>query len=275
MTEWADGPPEADESISSGGRHTQTQVKTLRVQGSALPLNLPRNHVKNNHTIKKETLVKKLIAPSILSADFSRLKEELASVEAAGADYIHVDVMDGHFVPNITIGPFIVEAIKRSTKIPLDVHLMIERPEDHIKSFRSAGADMITVHAEATVHLHGLVQSVKELGAKAGVSINPGTPVEATEEVLDCVDLVLVMSVNPGFGGQRFIPASIGKIKRLRKMLDERGLKAILEVDGGIKVSNIKEVSKAGADMFVAGSAVFGSGDYKKTIEAMRKEMQG
>jgi len=220
-------------------------------------------------------LVKKLIAPSILSADFSRLKEELASVEAAGADYIHVDVMDGHFVPNITIGPFIVEAIKRSTKIPLDVHLMIERPEDHIKSFRSAGADMITVHAEATVHLHGLVQSVKELGAKAGVSINPGTPVEATEEVLDCVDLVLVMSVNPGFGGQRFIPASIGKIKRLRKMLDERGLKAILEVDGGIKVSNIKEVSKAGADMFVAGSAVFGSGDYKKTIEAMRKEMQG
>jgi len=219
--------------------------------------------------------VKKLIAPSILSADFSRLKEELASVEAAGADYIHVDVMDGHFVPNITIGPFIVEAIKRSTKIPLDVHLMIERPEDHIKSFRSAGADMITVHAEATVHLHGLVQSVKELGAKAGVSINPGTPVEATEEVLDCVDLVLVMSVNPGFGGQRFIPASIGKIKRLRKMLDERGLKAILEVDGGIKVSNIKEVSKAGADMFVAGSAVFGSGDYKKTIEAMRKEMQG
>ena len=219
--------------------------------------------------------MKKLIAPSILSADFSRLKEELASVEAAGADYIHVDVMDGHFVPNITIGPFIVEAIKRSTKIPLDVHLMIERPEDHIKSFRSAGADMITVHAEATVHLHGLVQSVKELGAKAGVSINPGTPVEATEEVLDCVDLVLVMSVNPGFGGQRFIPASIGKIKRLRKMLDERGLKAILEVDGGIKVSNIKEVSKAGADMFVAGSAVFGSGDYKKTIEAMRKEMQG
>ncbi|HZX36569.1 MAG TPA: ribulose-phosphate 3-epimerase [Thermodesulfobacteriota bacterium] len=220
-------------------------------------------------------MVKKLIAPSILSADFSRLKEELASVEAAGADYIHVDVMDGHFVPNITIGPFIVEAIKRSTKIPLDVHLMIERPEDHIKSFRSAGADIITVHAEATVHLHGLVQSVKELGAKAGVSINPGTPVEATEEVLDCVDLVLVMSVNPGFGGQRFIPASIGKIKRLRKMLDERGLKAILEVDGGIKVSNIKEVSKAGADMFVAGSAVFGSGDYKKTIEAMRKEMQG
>ena len=219
--------------------------------------------------------MKKLIAPSILSADFSRLKEELASVEAAGADYIHVDVMDGHFVPNITIGPFIVEAIKRSTKIPLDVHLMIERPEDHIKSFRSAGADMITVHAEATVHLHGLVQSVKELGAKAGVSINPGTPIEAIEEVLDCVDLVLVMSVNPGFGGQRFIPASIGKIKRLRKMLDERGLKAILEVDGGIKVSNIKEVSKAGADMFVAGSAVFGSGDYKKTIEAMRKEMQG
>ena len=193
-------------------------------------------------------------------------------MEAAGADYIHVDVMDGHFVPNITIGPFIVEAIKRSTKIPLDVHLMIERPENHIKSFRSAGADIITVHAEATVHLHGLVQSVKELGAKAGVSINPGTPVEAMEEVLDCVDLVLVMSVNPGFGGQRFIPASIGKIKKLRKMLDERGLKAILEVDGGIKVSNIKEVSKAGADMFVAGSAVFGSADYKKTIEAMRKE---
>ncbi|MEK7314529.1 MAG: ribulose-phosphate 3-epimerase [Deltaproteobacteria bacterium] len=224
---------------------------------------------------KKETLVKKLIAPSILSADFSRLKQELASVEAAGADYIHIDVMDGHFVPNITIGPFIVEAIKRSTKVPLDVHLMIERPEDYIKSFRSAGADIITIHAEATVHLHRLVQSIKEEGAKAGVSINPGTPVEAIEEVLDCVDLVLVMSVNPGFGGQQFIPHSIGKIKKLRKMLDERGLKTILEVDGGVKVSNIKKVSMAGADMFVAGSAVFGSTNYKKTIEAMRKEIKG
>ncbi len=224
---------------------------------------------------KKETLVKKLIAPSILSADFSRLKQELASVEAAGADYIHIDVMDGHFVPNITIGPFIVEAIKRSTKVPLDVHLMIERPEDYIKSFRSAGADIITIHAEATVHLHRLVQSIKEEGARAGVSINPGTPVEAIEEVLDCVDLVLVMSVNPGFGGQQFIPHSIGKIKKLRKMLDERGLKTILEVDGGVKVSNIKKVSMAGADMFVAGSAVFGSTNYKKTIEAMRKEIKG
>ena len=141
-----------------------------------LPLNLPRNHVKNNCTIKKGDLGEKLIAPSILSADFSRLKQELASVEAAGADYIHIDVMDGHFVPNITIGPFIVEAIKRSTKVPLDVHLMIERPEDYIKSFRSAGADIITIHAEATVHLHRLVQSIKEEGAKAGVSINPGTP---------------------------------------------------------------------------------------------------
>lgn len=216
--------------------------------------------------------MKKLIAPSILSADFSRLKQELASVEAAGADYIHIDVMDGHFVPNITIGPFIVEAIKRSTKVPLDVHLMIERPEDYIKSFRSAGADIITIHAEATVHLHRLVQSIKEEGAKAGVSINPGTPLKAIEEVLDCIDLVLIMSVNPGFGGQQFIPHSIEKIKKLRKMLDERGLKAILEVDGGVKVSNIKKVSMAGADMFVAGSAVFGSADYKKTIEAMRKE---
>ena len=219
--------------------------------------------------------MKKLIAPSILSADFSRLKQELASVEAAGADYIHIDVMDGHFVPNITIGPFIVEAIKRSTKVPLDVHLMIERPEDYIKSFRSAGADIITIHAEATVHLHRLVQSIKEEGARAGVSINPGTPVEAIEEVLDCVDLVLVMSVNPGFGGQQFIPHSIEKIKKLRKMLDERGLKTILEVDGGVKVSNIKKVSMAGADMFVAGSAVFGSTNYKKTIEAMRKEIKG
>ena len=219
--------------------------------------------------------MKKLIAPSILSADFSKLKQELASIEAAGADYIHIDVMDGHFVPNITIGPFIVEAIKRSTKVPLDVHLMIERPEDYIKSFRSAGADIITIHAEATVHLHRLVQSIKEEGAKAGVSINPGTPVEAIEEVLDCVDLVLVMSVNPGFGGQQFIPHSIEKIKKLRKMLDERGLKTILEVDGGVKVSNIKKVSMAGADMFVAGSAVFGSTNYKKTIEAMRKEIKG
>ncbi len=213
------------------------------------------------------------ISPSILSADFTRLAEELGALEDAGADYVHVDVMDGRFVPNITLGPFIVEAIKRATGLPLDVHLMIEAPENYIADFAKAGSSIITVHVEATEHLHKAVHAIKDLGPRAGVSINPATPVDTLEEVIDDVDLVLVMSVNPGFSGQGFIPASLDKIRAVRRLLDERGLKAELEVDGGIKMANIKEAAEAGADVFVSGSGIFSSGDYKKTIAAMRDEV--
>ncbi len=217
----------------------------------------------------------KKISPSILSADFTRLSEEIAEVEKAKADYIHIDVMDGHFVPNITVGPFIVEAVRRATTLPLDVHLMIERPENYISAFAEAGSDIITVHAEATPHLHRVIQAIKEQGVRAGVSVNPATPVQLIEPVIADVDLVLIMSVNPGFGGQAFIPSALDKIKQARKMLDKVRSRAELEVDGGIKVSNIQAASKAGADVFVAGSAVFGSDDYRKTIRAMRKELNG
>lgn len=186
---------------------------------------------------------------------------------------MHVDVMDGRFVPNITLGPFIVEAIKRATGLPLDVHLMIEAPERYIADFAKAGSSIITVHVEATEHLHKVVHTIKDLGPRAGVSINPATPVDTLEEVIDDVDLVLVMSVNPGFSGQGFIPASLGKIRAVRRLMDERGLKAELEVDGGIKAGNIKEAAEAGADVFVSGSGIFSSGDYKKTIAAMRDEV--
>ncbi len=216
----------------------------------------------------------KKISPSILSADFGRLSEEVRAVEEAGADYIHIDVMDGHFVPNITIGPFVVAAVKKLTKLPLDVHLMIENPERYVGEFARAGADIITVHAEATNHLHALIMQIKELNKKAGVSINPATPVHSLGQVVADLDLVLVMSVNPGFSGQSFIPASINKIKKVRSVMDKRGSKAELEVDGGIKVDNIGEVSRAGADVFVAGSAIYGSDDYAATIKAMREEME-
>jgi ribulose-phosphate 3-epimerase len=213
------------------------------------------------------------ISPSILSADFACLAKEVRAVEEHGADYIHVDVMDGRFVPNITIGPFVVEAVKKITKVPLDVHLMIEEPERYVEAFVKAGSDVVTVHAEATKHLNAVLASIRKLGAKAGVSINPATPVCAIEEVLGDVDLVLVMSVNPGFSGQGFIKSSLDKIKRVRKLLDSIGSKAELEVDGGIKTSNIAEVARAGANVFVAGSAIFGSPDYGATMRAMRSEL--
>lgn len=210
------------------------------------------------------------ISPSVLSADFTKLNAELKAVEDAGADYLHVDVMDGRFVPNITIGPFVVEALSRATKLPLDVHLMIEEPERYIADFAKAGSHIITVHAEATKHLHKAVQSIKELGKKAGVSINPGTPVAMIEEVVPSVDLILIMSVNPGFSGQGFIQSSLNKIAKVRRMIDDSGRPIELEVDGGIKTANIKTVVDAGADVIVSGSGVFGAPDYTKTIAQMR-----
>jgi len=216
----------------------------------------------------------KKIAPSILSADFTKLAKEIRAVEDAKADYIHVDVMDGHFVPNITVGPFIVEAARKATRLPLDVHLMIENPDKFIPDFAKAGSDIITVHAEASRHLHRTIQIIKEHGIRAGVSLNPTTPLYYLDHILGDVDLVLLMTVNPGFSGQEFIKSCLPKIERMRRMLDEGNHKAELEVDGGIKVSNIGAAAKAGADVFVAGSAVFGSDNYKKTIAAMRQEME-
>jgi len=215
----------------------------------------------------------KLIAPSILSADFSKLGEEIKAVEAAGADWIHIDVMDGHFVPNITMGPIVVEAAKRSASLPLDVHLMIENPDRYIADFAKAGANLISVQVEACLHLNRTVQMIKEAGARPGVVLNPSTPLSALEWILEYVDFILIMSVNPGFGGQSFIENSLDKIKTLRRIIRERGLSALIQVDGGVNEKTIQEVSLAGADVFVAGSAIFGSGDYKKTISTFRKLM--
>ena len=197
------------------------------------------------------------LAPSLLSADFGRLGEQVIEATRAGADYIHVDVMDGHFVPNITVGPLVVAAIRPYTNLPLDVHLMIESPEKYIQQFVQAGANIITVHVEVCPHLHRVVESIKELGVKAGVSLNPSTPLAAVDEVLSALDLVLLMSVNPGFGGQQFIEGTVGKIARLRRRLDELGLAAELEVDGGINAEMAPRVAKAGARVLVAGAAVF------------------
>jgi len=213
----------------------------------------------------------KKIAPSILSADFSRLGDEVRAVAAAGADYIHVDVMDGHFVPNITIGPLVVEAVRKVTDLPLDVHLMIENADRYIPDFAKAGADIIVVHAEASVHLHRTIQLIKSLGKRAGVSLNPATSLSSLEYVIDELDLVLLMTVNPGFGGQSFIEACLPKIHALRAMLDRRGCEAELEVDGGVKIDNIDRIAHAGADVFVAGSAVFGSKDYGETIKELKR----
>ncbi len=213
-----------------------------------------------------------LIAPSILSADFSRLGDEVRAVEAAGADVIHIDVMDGHFVPNITIGPLVAEAVNRVTDLPLDVHLMIENPERYIEAFARAGADWITVHQETGYHLHRTVYAIKDLGCKAGVVLNPATPAAAIEPVIADLDLVMVMSVNPGFGGQSFIPASLDKIRRLVEMTREKNPACAIEVDGGVSPATIADIARAGARIFVAGSAVFGSGDYAAVIEEMRQK---
>lgn len=197
------------------------------------------------------------IAPSILSADFAHLGQQVQKAEAAGVDYIHVDVMDGHFVPNITIGPLIVRALRPVTQLPLDVHLMIERPERYLTDFARAGADILTVHVETCPHLHRTIQQIKELGVKAGVTLNPATPLSTLEEILPAVDLVLIMSVNPGFGGQAYIQSSTAKIARLRAMLDAVGCQAELEVDGGLNPATVGQVVEAGATVLVAGSAIF------------------
>jgi len=216
------------------------------------------------------TEARPLIAPSILSADFGRLAEEVKAVEAAGADWIHVDVMDGRFVPPITLGPVVVEAVRRATRLPLDVHLMIVEPEKHIPDFVKAGASSVTVHVETCPHLHRTLGQIRELGATPSVTLNPSTPLSALEEVLGEVGMVLVMSVNPGWGGQSFIPASVDKVRRLRAMLDARGSKARVEVDGGVNPQTARQVVAAGADVLVAGNAVFRAPDYRKAIADIR-----
>ncbi len=213
------------------------------------------------------------IAPSILAADFSRLAEEIKAVEKAGADYIHVDVMDGHFVPNITVGPMIVETLAKLTSLPLDVHLMVDNPDAQLSTFIKAGAKILTVHLEACIHLHRTLTEIGKLGGQAGVSLNPTTPLCLLEPALDYVDLVLIMTVNPGFGGQEFIPTLLPKIAQARKLIDKKKSKAELEVDGGIKVHNIGPVAKAGADVIVSGSGIFQTPDYKTTIAAMRAKI--
>ncbi|GMT41754.1 MAG: ribulose-phosphate 3-epimerase [bacterium] len=212
-----------------------------------------------------------IVSPSILSADFAKLGDEIKAVESAGADWIHVDVMDGHFVPNITIGPPVVASIRKITKLTLDVHLMIENADQFIPEFAKAGADFITVHQEACAHLHRSVTLIRQLGKKAGVAVNPATPLETLKDIIVDVDLVLIMSVNPGFGGQSFIENSIKKTEQLKKMIAENGSKAIIEIDGGVTGDNCGRIVKAGVDALVAGSAVFGSDDYGGIIKKLKK----
>jgi ribulose-phosphate 3-epimerase len=211
------------------------------------------------------------LAPSILSADFAHLGRDVAAVEAGGADFIHVDVMDGHFVPNLTIGPPVVKAIRRVATVPLDVHLMIANPDEYLKTYVDAGASMLSVHAEVLPHLHRTVAAIKELGAKAGVALNPSTPVAVIEDVAADLDVVLVMSVNPGFGGQRFIPHTATKIRRVRDLLARTGSRAEIEVDGGIDLDTVRVVVEAGATLLVAGHAVFGHGDPTAAVRALRR----
>ena len=211
------------------------------------------------------------IAPSILSADFSRLGQEIEAVEQAGAGLIHVDVMYGHFVPNITIGLPVVKSLARATRLPLDAHLMISEPGNYAEQFVKAGARMVSVHVEADAHLHRTISSIKAAGAQAGVVLNPATPIESLTEILSFVDYVLIMSVNPGFGGQQFIPTAVEKVRRLRRMIDQRGLAVRIEIDGGIDLNTLPQVVEAGAEMIVAGSAIFGTGDPGAAVRAFRE----
>jgi len=211
-----------------------------------------------------------LIAPSILAADFGRLAEEVTAVTEAGCDYIHVDVMDGHFVPNITIGPPVVRAVREATHLPLDVHLMIENADRYVEAFADAGADLICVHAEACTHLHRTLQGIRDLGKRPAVCLNPATPLEALRWVLPEVEMVLLMSVNPGFGGQAFIPATLHRLRELRQTIVAQGLQVDIEVDGGIVVDNASDVAQAGANVLVSGTGIFRTSDYRATIEAMR-----
>jgi len=219
----------------------------------------------------RQTDGRKIIAPSILSCDFSRLGEEVTEIEKAGADWVHVDVMDGHFVPNITFGPLIVQACRSVTPLPIDVHLMIENPDRYIGLFAKAGATGISVHVEACIHLNRTVRAIRELGVRPGVVLNPTTPLSSLEWVLEYVDYVLLLSVNPGFGGQTFIPNSLERIADLRRTIDGRGLSVLIEVDGGVNEKTIQRISEAGASVFVAGSAIFGSEDYARTIKRFRE----
>ena len=219
-----------------------------------------------------EVKVKK-IAPSILSADFSRLGDEVRAIEKGGADMIHIDVMDGHFVPNITIGPLVVQGLKKLTSLPLDVHLMIENPERYIEVFAQAGSDWITIHAEVCPNLKRMIKKIRQLNVRPGIVLKPATSLKTLYPVLDHLDLVLLMSVNPGFGGQSFIPSTLKKIERLRKMIDQNCYRLEIEVDGGVKVENIKEVSKAGGDIFVVGTGIFKTKDYGETIRRLRQEI--